>query len=163
MISFGIKNRCRQLRQRLTDVIAGKLDNACWLQDHIRTCPRCQARLARVGQVDLALMALKSQPHSFDLVMKANTQAIHHLKHSLREGPEAAQLQHRQPDGSLYEKYGRHFVPLAKTAACLAVVLILKLGVFSSMGSFRREGNSAVEHYYAKHLGQEYADEIFRA
>ena len=163
MISLTIKNRCRKLRTHLIDVVAGKLDHACWLHDHILTCPKCQARITRVGQVDLALTALRSQPHSLDLVMKANTRAISVLKHSLREAPKAERLQQLEPAGGPHEKYGKHIVPLSKTAACLAVVLFLKLGIFSSMDNFRKEGNAAVEHYYAKHLGQEFADEIFHA
>ncbi|MBE0534957.1 MAG: hypothetical protein IH624_04745 [Phycisphaerae bacterium] len=147
----------------MTDVIAGKLDHACWLHDHIFNCPRCQARIVRFGQVDLALMMLKSQPHSRDLVMKANTSAIGMLKHSLRQAPAAEKLQHFQADGAGHDKYGRHMIPLLKMAACLAVVLILKLGIFSSMENFRREGNSAIGNYYARHLGQEYADDIFHA
>jgi len=163
MISSTVAKQCRKIRSRLVDVIAGKLDHACWLHDHIRTCPRCRQRIARVGHVDLALMALRSQPHSLDLLMKANTKAISVLKHSLREAPKAEALQQLEPYSPPAEKYGRHLVPLAKTAACLAVVLVLKLGVFSSMDTFRRQGGAAVEHYYAKHLGQEAADEIFSA
>jgi hypothetical protein len=31
------------------------------------------------------------------------------------------------------------------------------------MDNFCKQGSNAVEHYYAKHLGQDYADEIFSA
>ncbi len=161
MISSRMKNQCKKLRASLVDKTIGKLSSARWLQNHIAACPRCRARLARVGRVELALTMLKSQPHSSDLLARANIRAINVLKHSLRESPKAEKLRQAESPYPWRQKCGAHIVPLAKTAACLAVILIVKLGVLSSMDNFCKQGAGAVEHYYAKHLGQEYADEIF--
>jgi len=162
MISSRMKNQCKKLRTSLVEKTVGKLSSALWLQNHIAACPRCRGRIARVARVDFALTLLKSQPHSSDLLTRANISAISVLKHSLRESPKADKL--RQTESvNTWQRCGAHIIPLAKTAACLAVILIIKLGVLSSMDNFCKQGSSAVEHYYAKHLGQEYADEIFSA
>ncbi len=162
MISSRMKNQCRKLRTSLVEKTIGKLNRALWLQNHIAACPRCRARIARVARVDFALTLLKSQPHSSDLLARANISAISVLKHSLRESPKADKLKQAESPNT-WQKCGAHIIPLAKTAACLAVILIIKLGVLSSMDNFCKQGSSAVEHYYARHLGQEYADEIFSA
>lgn len=162
MISSQMKNRCKKLRTSLVKKTIGKLNSALWLQNHIAACPRCRARIARVARVDFALTLLKSQPHSSDLLTRANISAISVLKHSLRESPKADKLRQAE-SANAWQRCGAHIVPLAKTAACLAVILIIKLGVLSSMDNFCKQGGNAVEHYYARHLGQEYADEIFSA
>jgi hypothetical protein len=163
MISSRMKNRCKKLRANLVKKTIGKLSSTLWLQDHIAACPRCRMRIARVARVDFALTLLKSQPHSSDLLARANISAINVLKHSLRESPKAEKLRQIESADAWRQKCGAHIIPLAKTAACLAVILIIKLGVLSSMDNFCKQGSSAVEHYYARHLGQDYADEIFSA
>ena len=161
MISLRMKNQCKKLRANLVKKTIGKLSSTLWLQNHIAACPRCRGRIARVARVDFALTLLKSQPHSIDLLARANISAINVLKHSLRESPKADKLMQTEPADAWRQKCGAHIIPLAKTAACLAVILIIKLGVLSSMDNFCKQGGNAVEHYYARHLGQEYADEIF--
>ncbi len=163
MIRSRMKNRCKKLRANLVKKTIGKLSSALWLQNHIAACPRCRVRIARVARVDFALTLLKSQPHSSDLLSRANISAINVLKHSLRESPKAEKLRQIESADTWRQKCGAHIIPLAKTAACLAVILIIKLGVLSSMDNFCKQGSNAVEHYYAKHLGQDYADEIFSA
>ena len=158
-----MKKQCKKLRAGLVKKTIGKLSSTLWLQNHIAACPRCRVRIARVARVDFALTLLKSQPHSSDLPARANISAINVLKHSLRESPKAEKLRQIESAGAWRQKCGAHIIPLAKTAACLAVILIIKLGVLSSMDNFCKQGSSAVEHYYARHLGQEYADEIFSA
>lgn len=163
MISSRMKNQCKKLRAGLVKKTIGKLNSALWLQNHIAACPRCRGRIARVARVDFALTLLKSQPHSSDLLTRANISAINVLKHSLRESAKADKLRQAESPNPWRQKCGAHIIPLAKTAACLAVILIIKLGVLSSMDNFCKQGSNAVEHYYARHLGQEYADEIFSA
>ncbi len=163
MITSRMKNQCKKLRENLVKKTIGKLSRTLWLQNHIAACPRCRGRIARVARVDFALTLLKSQPHSSDLLTRANISAISVLKHSLRESPKADKLTQTESTEAWRQKCGAHIVPLAKTAACLAVILIIKLGVLSSMDNFCKQGGNAVEHYYARHLGQEYADEIFSA
>ena len=94
--------------------------------------------------------------------MQANTQAINVLKHSLREAPKAAKLKNIRPEPKWFQRYGRGTQALANTAACIAVVLLLKVGVFSSMDTFQKQGKKTVEQYYAKHLGPDLAKDIFK-
>lgn len=164
MIRLKVKNQCKRIRHKLSDAVIGKLTaHGGWVDSHIAKCPRCRARLQRIGDVEFALSIIKSQPQSLDLLAKANTQAVNVLKHSLREAPKADQLKQGHDHKEWYEKSGEYLVPLSKTAACLAIVLFMKMGIISSMNDFRKEGDSIVKHHYAKYLGDEYADEIFSA
>jgi hypothetical protein len=43
------------------------------------------------------------------------------------------------------------------------VVLMAKTGAYASMTNLQKEGGDFVEEYYAKHLGDDYADEIFNS
>jgi hypothetical protein len=86
-------NPCRQLIDRALRLLAESFSlDRRWIQNHIATCPRCQRRLARLGKVELAITLLKSRPHGLDLLMRANTQAIGVLKHSLRATTKAEYL-----------------------------------------------------------------------
>ena len=92
--------------------------------------------------------------------MQANTRAINVLNHSLREAPKAAKLKKILPQPKWFLRYGKHTQALANTAACIAIVLLLKIGVFSSIDSFQKQGKNTVEQYYAKHLGDDLAKDI---
>jgi hypothetical protein len=164
MMKLNIKNRCRQIRHRLADSLSRKLGfNAGWLQNHIADCPRCRQRIMRVGNVNLALSLLKTQPHSVDLLMNANTKAVNVLKHSLRNAPKAEKLRKVRPGPGWFQRYSKCAQSILNVAACVMVVLLLKIGTFSSMANLQKEGGDFVEEYYAKHLGQDYADEIFHS
>ena len=157
-------NICKQIRQRLFDAVAKKLSvNADWLQRHIANCPRCQQRLASTGRVDVAMLLIKSQTHKFDLLARANTQAISVLKHSLRDNPEAEKLRNKLPTPSLSEKYGKYLKPVANYAACIAVVFLMKANIFSSISKYQKGGEKVYRQYYTKHLGNEMAEDIFSA
>ena len=164
MIRSKVKNQCKRIRHKLSDAVIGKLTaQGGWVDSHIAKCPRCRARLQRIGDVEFALSTIRSQPQSFDLLAKANTQAVNVLKHSLRDAPKAEQLKEGQEHKEWYEKSGVHLVPLSKTAACLMIVLFMKMWIISSMNDFRKEGDSVVRNHYARYLGDEYADEIYSA
>ncbi len=164
MIKFKIENPCRKIRRRLRDVITHKVTaRGGWVEKHIAKCPRCRARLRMVDRVEFALSLVKAQPHSAQLFMKANIKALNVLNHSLRDAPKAEKLKIAQRQQSWQQKTGVHLIPLSKTAACLGVILFLKMGILTSMDNFRRQGDNAVKHHYAKYLDQEYADEIFSA
>jgi hypothetical protein len=155
-------NICKQIRQRLFDAVAKRLSvNADWFQSHIANCPRCQRRLAISGRVDTAMLLIKSQTHKFDLLARANTQAIGVLKHSLRDNPEAEKLRNKLPGLSLSEKYGKYVKPAGNYAACLAVVFLMKANIFSSISKYQKGGEKVVQQYYAKHLGDEMTRDIF--
>ena len=160
----GSSNKCRQIRGWLHKAIISRCHpGADWVQNHIANCPRCNRRLVNVGKVNLALSAMKTQPHKLDLLMRANTQAIGVLKHSLRRAPKARKLRAMLPEPKLFEKCGKYTHSAANVAACITILLLMKIGIFSSMDKFQTQGQKAVEQYYASQVGEDLADEIFSA
>jgi len=135
--------------------------DADWLQGHILNCPRCRRRLVSCGKVNLALSFMKTQPHSLDLLMRANTQAIGVLKHSLRRAPKARKLRVILPEPKLLERFGKYGHSAVNTAACITILLLMKIGVFSSMDKFHIQGQKVYRQYYTKQVGEDLADEIF--
>jgi hypothetical protein len=95
--------------------------------------------------------------------MRANVQAIAVLKHSLQAEPKAAKLKTSLPEPRLAEKCGRYGQSVGHWAACAAVLLLMKMGVFSSMDTFQTEGQQAIKQYYTRQVGQELAEEVFPA
>jgi hypothetical protein len=162
MSTLNIKNKCKRLRFRLGKKLIETLNpNGPWLQTHIANCPKCQKRLYRLGKVKLAFTLVKSQPHSLDLLMRANTQTINTLKHSLRTAPKAEILKTARPEPHWLFSRSKHLQSLLGTAACLAFILLLKVGLFNSVEDFKHKGDNVVRNYCAKHLDQETFDEIF--
>ena len=155
-------NQCRRIRASLYGAMKKHLGaEAGWLQNHIASCPRCQRRLVSLGRVNLALSLMKARPHSLDLLMRANQQAIAVLKHSLRAEPRAARLKTSLPSPKLVERCGRYGQSVGHWAACVAVLLLMKMGVFSSMDSFQTEGQEVMKQYYTRQVGQELAEDVF--
>jgi len=158
----GGSNKCTRIRTWLYTVVNSRFAlDAGWVQKHIADCPRCRRRLAAVGKVNLALSAAKTEPHRTDLLMRANTQAIGVLKHSLRGAPKASKLKKALPRPTLLEQWGGYAHSLANLAACIVVLFLMKVGVFSSMDRFQTEGRKVVKQYYASQVGQDLADDIF--
>lgn len=163
---------CRHVRAWLFKVLASAVRHsfagpnlspqADWVQHHAAACPRCQRRLAAFGKVDLALSTIKSQPHKLDLLMRANSQAAQTLKRSLREAPKAMQLKTVLPEPKILERCARYRYSVANVAACIAILLLIKIGVFSSMERFQTRGSRLVQQYYSAQLGQDMADEVFK-
>lgn len=155
-------NKCRRIRTWLRKTLNSSFGlDAQWIRNHVANCPRCRQRLASLGRVNLALSLLKSQPHAVDLLMRANAQAIGVLKHSLREAPRAAELKKKLPEPRLMEKCSKYKHSAANVAACITILFLMKIGVFSSVDSFQSQGQEVFKQYYAKHVGQDMADEIF--
>ncbi|MHC4067971.1 MAG: hypothetical protein ACYS18_00440 [Planctomycetota bacterium] len=162
MKTENTKSNCKSVRARLSDIINSYVGfKSNWLQKHIASCPRCQKRLTDFGRVNLALSLVKSHPHRLDLWMRANTQAISVLKHSLRNIPKAQKLKSIKPEPSFIEKSRKYRSSIVNAAACLAVLFLMKTGVFSSMNKFQTGGTNAMRSYYATHVGTDIADEIF--
>ena len=162
MKSITTNSRCRQIRTWLHKAISSRFGpDADWFQNHISNCPRCQRRIVSVGKVNLALSAVKSQPHKLDLLMRANTQAIGVLKHSLRETPKAEELRTTLPEPKLLERWGKYRCSAANLAACIAILFLMKIGVFSSMNEFQTQGQKVIRQYYASRVGGDLAGEIF--
>jgi len=104
---------------------------------------------------------MKTHPHRLDLLMRANALAIGVLKHSLRQAPRARQLRIILPEPKLLEKCGKYGYSAANLAACIAILLLMKIGVSSSMDKFHTEAQKVNKQYYARQVGQDLADEIF--
>jgi len=160
MTGINKNNKCRRIRGFLSVPKGFGLD-ANWLQNHITNCPRCQRRLVSYGKINLAISAIKSQPHKLDLLMCANAQAIGVLKHSLRRAQKAKKLRTIRPEPKLRERFGKYASSTANIAACIAIMLLMKFGVFSSMDTFQTQGQKVIKQYYASRVGDDLADEIF--
>ncbi len=162
MTGINKNNKCRRIRGWLSEAISRHFGlDASWLQNHITNCSRCQRRLVSYGKVNLAISAIKSQPHKLDLLMCANAQAVGVLKHSLRQAQKAKKLSTIRPEPKLRERFGKYASSTANVAACIAILLLTKFGVFSSMDMFQTQGQKVIKQYYASRAGDDLADEIF--
>ena len=154
--------KCKCIRDWLSKAISRHFDSdAQWLQNHITSCPRCQRRFVSYGKVNLAISTIKSQPHKLDLLMCANVQTINVLKHSLRRAKKAGKLKTIRPEPKFLEKYSRYTSSALNVAACMAILLLMKFGVFSSMNMFQTQGQKVIKKYYANRIGDDLADELF--
>ncbi|HUW20399.1 MAG TPA: hypothetical protein VMW16_13965 [Sedimentisphaerales bacterium] len=162
MISKNKNSRCGKIKAWLHRVAGSRLGlDAAWVQKHIADCPKCRQRLALLGRVNLALSMIKSQPHSLDLLMRANAQAIGVLRHSLRYSPKAHRLKAVRPEPKLWERCRKYTHSVANAAACIAIVILMKTGIFSYMNNVQTQGRNVVKHYYAAQVGQDMADDMF--
>jgi hypothetical protein len=162
MTGINKNNKCKRTSGWLSEAISKRFDpDAHWLQSHIANCPRCQSRFASYGKVNLAISAIKSQPHNLDLLMCANEQTIGVLKHSLRRAKKAGKLKKIRPEPKFLEKYSRYTSSALNVAACMTILLLMKIGAFSSMNMFQTQGQKVIKIYYANRIGDDLADEIF--
>ena len=134
-----------------------------WIADHIATCPKCQKRLGNIARVNLALSLVRSQTHEIDLFKNANTKAVSTLKHSLRYSPDADKLKEFQPRPNIFNRNARLISSITNIAACLAIIILLKIGIFSSLDNFKQKGDESMKQYYAKYLDEESINDIFTA
>ena len=162
MTSMKLNNQCKRIRTWLYTAMSRRFGpEANWLHNHIMYCPRCQRRLVSCGKVNLALSFIKSQPHGLDLLMRANTQAIAVLKHSLRREPKAQKLERKLPEPKLLERCSHYGHSAANLAACIVILFLMKIGVFSSVNNLQTQGQKVIKQYYVNQVGEDLADEIF--
>ncbi len=155
---------CRAIRNWLGSIMSNSIGlDADWVQKHIAGCPRCQRRLASTGKVHLALSIIKSRPHKLDLLMRANLGALKMLKHSLRDCPKAQKLKRTLPAPKMSEKLLGYRNSIANVAACIAILFLMKTGVFSFMNEVDSQGRKVVKQYYVTQAGEDLANEIFSA
>jgi hypothetical protein len=105
---------------------------------------------------------MRSQPHKTDLLMRANTQAIAFLQRNIREVPKAARLKSAVPEPKLLEKCAFYKYPVGNIAACAAILIFTKMGVFSSIERVQQRSQQFVQQYYTTQIGQDLADEVFK-
>lgn len=162
MTKIKTDNKCRQIRTWLYANLNRHFGpEANWLNNHIMHCPRCQRRLISCSKVNLAISFMKSQPHNLDLLMRANAQAVAVLKHSLRHEPKAQELKRKLPEPRFTENCGKYGHSVANLAACILIMLLMKMGVFSSMDNFQSQGQKVIRQYYSRQIGKDLTDEIF--
>jgi len=162
MTGINKNNKCRRTRGWLSKAISRRFNpDAHWLQKHIATCPRCQRRFVSYGKINLAISAIKSQPHKLDLLMCANEQTIGVLKHSLRRAKQAGKLKTIQPEPKFLEKYIRYSSSVLNVAACMAILFLMKFGAFSSFNKLHSQGQNVMKKYYTNRIGEDLADEVF--
>jgi hypothetical protein len=113
--------------------------------------------------VDLALRIIQSQPQPLDLLMRANTAAVRMLNHPLRDAAHERRLDQSKPEPSLLQRWRKYENNVTNVAACVAILLLTKAGLFSSFDSARTEGRQAMKQYCATQAGQEIADELFQS
>jgi len=111
----------------------------------------------------MALRVVKSQPHRLDLLKRANAEAVKMLKHDLRDTPQARALENSEPEPSLLERSGRYRHWVTNVAACFAIVLLTKSGLFASLDEVNARGEKFVRQYYTSQVGEDLAQEIFDA
>ncbi len=156
-------HRHEGMRGRLVDFANRRFGPAApWVQRHVANCPRCQRRLAALGRVDLALSVIKSQPHRLDLLTRANHAAIHMLSRPLRQAAEADKLDQAGPAPSPSERWTGSQNALVNMAACLAVLVLAKAGIFTSLDKAHTCGRAAMKQYYTNHAGEDLANEVFK-
>lgn len=162
--SKAAPGRCRRIRQHLTDSAHRRFGpEALWVQKHVAGCPRCQRRLAAMAKVDLALSAIKSQPHRLDLLMRANSAAMRMLDRELRQAARARRLEEARPEPCLLERCAGYRGAITNVAACVAILFLTKAGIFSSFDKARTRGQAVMKQYYAAQAGEDLAGEVFKS
>ena len=141
-MSIKLKNntnnkRCTSIRKWLFKAMCKRISfDSEWIQNHVANCPRCQQRLAAAGRIDVAFSLIKSQTHNLNLLMRANEQAVNVLKHSLRYSDKADKLKRILPEPKISERCLKYRNSVLNTAACLAILFLMKTGIFTSMDKF---------------------------
>jgi len=111
--------------------------------------------------VELALSAIRSQPHRLDLLMRANAAAMRMLSHQLRQAAQARRLEEAKPEPGLFEKCSGYRSAITNIAACIAILFLTKVGIFSSFDKARTRGQAVMKQYYASQAGEDLAREVF--
>jgi len=137
--------------------------HADWVQVHITQCPRCRRRIGGFNRVALGISLIKIQPHQRDLLKRANQQAINVLQHSLRSLPQANFLRQKQSAPSFWKRLAKYTHSISNAAACLLLLLLMRIGIFSGMEKFQSTGEKAIRQHYVLNLGEDLTDDIFPA
>jgi hypothetical protein len=162
MKRINTKNKCRRIRYWLRDMVSSRIGlESDWVLNHILHCPRCQLRILSISKVNIALSLIKSQPHKLDLLRRANGRAIGVLKHSLREEPKAQKLKMVLPEPKLLERSIKYMRPVVNAAACITMMILMKIGIFSFVDKSQTEGKKFIKQYYANRLGEDPPGDIF--
>lgn len=132
-----------------------------WIQAHISQCPRCQKRFSAMAKVFLGLNLIKSQSHSLHLLKRANSSTVNVLKQDLRESMRAHTLRTSLPMPSLKDRFSSVSRSIYQYAACIAILILSKISVFTSVESIQRQGRTTVKQLYDKQLGSDLSQDLF--
>jgi len=170
----NVQSHCKLARKRLFGPSSSEKERSSWLfsrtgialespwiQQHISTCPRCQKRFSALGKVTMSLNLIKSQSHDLGLLKRANTSAVNVLKHDLRESETAEWLKIALPTPALGQRMRAISHSLYQTAACIAILVLSKINVFSSIDHLQKQGQTTVRHFYDSQLGTDLSDDLF--
>ena len=161
MINSRRTNKCSRTREILSRFLENRAAlTSKWMQKHLEVCPRCREKMSRYNRLHLAMKLIKTQPHSPQLLKTANTRAINMLKHSAREMPLAEKLRQKMPRPLLISSRSRYTHAITHAAACIAVVFLIKTGVYQTMDKWHSQGKQAVQNYYAASLDEDILDDM---
>ena len=161
-MKFTLLNKTTNSRCTLGVTSRWRIDmDTPWIQRHIAGCARCQERFARLGRVQLALDLLKSQPHGPDLLQRANTATIRVLGKTTRSDPQSRRLRSVTPESKFVERVSGIRGSLTQMAACIALMFLSRMGLFSATQNSQVCGKQALKYFYQKSLGENMADELF--
>ena len=158
-------NPCRTVREKWSNLAGSTLNRAfgSFLRKHIEHCPRCNRRLLNLHRVEWAILLTRSQPHSLDLLSRANTAALNMLKHSLRFAPKAERLREAKPEPGWIIRHNPALEKVFNAAACLLLLTLIKCGTTSFLNDVRQDGTKVMYNYYAKNLGQDMANDLMKS
>jgi hypothetical protein len=95
------------------------------------------------------------------LLGRANAKAVAVLRRDVRDVPEANALKTAVAEPTLFERLRQCKGVLTQMAACMAIITLAKIGLFSSVQSAQTMGRQAMHEYYADRGGQNLADEVY--
>ncbi len=161
MAKISWKSEHRQIRRRLIEAIDDRIGGpGGWVERHVANCPRCRRRLGGLGRVRAAISLLKSQTHRSDLLTRANRRAVAMLKHEARRTTQGEAIRHALPRTKVWERIGRYTHSVASVAACLLIVLLMRMDILSSATRFHDQTQHAVRKHYARHLGEDIYNDL---
>ena len=129
------------------------------LREHALHCPHCRQRLLGVNRLQMGLTLMQTQVHAPDLLMRANRRAIAALSYTVRDLPQAEVLRHAQPKFPWRQRMARYGQSISHAAACLAVMLCLRLGIFQSVTKLQEGTQRMAQEYQAHHIGDALNDD----
>ena len=109
--------------------------------------------VGKMAKTDLALCLLKAQPHRLDLLMRANKRALAMVTRTARDSTQAEAICHMLPKPTAMDWMRKYAQAAANAAACLLVLVLVRVGFTSSVSRFQRNSEQAVRQLYQQHLG----------
>ena len=157
MVRWNRTIRCGRVRLWLTQTLNERLGLSASIRRHLAVCPRCRSLAMGTRRLALGMSLLKSHAHAGDLHLRANRRTIAVLNEHLRTMPEAEKLRHPKHRPTFAQRIGRYTQPVGHAAACLAILLLVRAGIFNAFATVEDEANQVVQRYYAPYLDDDSA------